>query len=125
MIVKTNPITTMMGLLEALFVDKSDTRKKCACAWICLSDDIYVYQHFSGGPEHLNVSYCAAAHLDWDIFTDAINAKYMAGLQRGGYVSETEFQITVEGENELARLKAKAAAAERAKSDQFRSKIAG
>ncbi len=113
---KNPPITTLLGLLEVLFIDQlfGDHRKTGARMKCFLPSPPEVVEYFDDGHGHSGAFSQGTIPLDQGVFDEALREGYIAGVLEPGYVSRTEFKLTDQGKRELLRLTREAMAAERA-----------
>jgi hypothetical protein len=104
MVTEEPPITTMIGLLEALCMDVFSTRKTGARVKSYRSDIINVYEYFDSGRGHSGAFSQEITPLNREVFDKAKADRYISGVLEPGYVSDVEFELTELGRRELFRL---------------------
>lgn len=106
-IVSTNPsITTMLGLLEALYIGPFDYRKTRATVKCYPQEEPEVREHFDDGRGHSGALSTGTSPLDREVFEEALAREYITGVLEPGHVSKIVFKITEFGVRELSRLRA-------------------
>lgn len=99
------PITTMMALLEALYVESfCNNRKTMGLVRRYGPSELDVWQYFDDGKGHSGAFSATTASLDPSVFKEAQEKGFVTGVLKLGYVSTYEFKIAKEGEDELFRL---------------------
>lgn len=104
-------ITTLLDLLQALYVDNCHGRKTAAYVVSYQQGEAEVREHFDDGRGHSGAFTCDTAPLDWTVFTEARDARYITGVLEPGYVSTTKFKLSEQGQQRLFRILEEAAVA--------------
>lgn len=102
------PITTLLDLLEILYIDPlfGDYRKTGARVHYWMPGEPEVREYFDDGHGHSGAFSQETIPLDRMVFREALEKEYIAGVLKPGYVSTTEFKLTNAGKKELFRLHA-------------------
>lgn len=103
-------ITTLLDLLHALHINIFHGRKTDAYVVSYRQGAAEVREHFDDGKGHSGAFTCDMTPLDWTVFTEARDARYITGVLEPGRVSTTKFKLSEQGERELSRLLEEAAA---------------
>ncbi len=113
---KNPPITTVRGLLEALYSDPlfGDHRKTGARVRCFQPGQPEIIEYYDDGRGHSGAFTSATTPLDREVFQEALHAGFISGVLEPGYVSTIEFEMTDQGKQELFRLWREAKAAEKA-----------
>ncbi len=104
-------ITTLLDLLHALHIDIFHGRKTAAYVVSYRQGEAEVREHFDDGKGHSGAFTCDTSPLDWTVFAEAKDARYITGVLEPGRVSTTKFKLSEQGERELSRLIEEAAVA--------------
>lgn len=109
------PITTMLDLLDLLYLDPlfGDYRKTGAQVQSFQPGEAEVRESFDDGNGHSGAFSASTTSLDWNVFQEALGERFITGILKPGYVSRSEFKITVHGREELFRLRKEAEVAEK------------
>ncbi len=92
------PITSLEQLLGVLYVEMWSTTKTSAVARIRGNGiEAEVIEYFDDGKGHSNAFTSEYHPLDWNVFEEALQMRYISGILKPGYVSKSEFIITREG----------------------------
>ncbi|MCR4276029.1 MAG: hypothetical protein NUV90_01460 [Candidatus Parcubacteria bacterium] len=105
-VLKDLRITTMLVLLEALYIGPFNYRKTGALVKCYPQEEPEVLEHFDDGRGHSGALSTKTCPLDREVFQEALVREYITGVLEPGYVSKTEFKITEFGIRELSRLHA-------------------
>ena len=99
-------ITTMLVLLEALYIEPFNHRKTGALVKCYPQEEPEVLEHFDDGHGHSGALFSKTSPLDQEVFQEALVREYITGVLEPGRVSTTEFKLTESGIRELSRLHA-------------------